>query len=131
MTTRPETDKPTAWARRWPAARPFSRPMPRAGAWYPVVGEAGPERVVLLVRQKRVAVPRRFLEIRDDLPSRFTVVVSPRGAANPATGTPGDLGRTYGVCPRCGSRVHLLPEQAAAACRICGHRGEVAWWETG
>ncbi len=29
-----------AWARLFAAARPFVEPMPRAGAWYPVVDEA-------------------------------------------------------------------------------------------
>jgi hypothetical protein len=120
-----------AWARPWATAKPFSRPMPRAGAWYPVIAENGTTRVVLQIGDRKVAIQRHLLELRDSRPTRFTVVSRAHGEPNPAQGTPEDLGRTYGVCPGCGGRVDLFDKPAVASCPECGHRGEVAWWETG
>ena len=119
------------WARPWATARPFSHPTPRAGAWYPIVGEADETRVVLEIRGRKVAVQRGLLEIRADRPNRFTVVSRTLDDTNPVLGTAIDLGRTYAVCPTCGTRVHLFGETKFAVCGECGHRGEVAWWETG
>jgi len=126
-----DTTNPLGWARPWANARPFSRPMPRAGAWYPVVAESGTDRVVLQIRGKRVAVLRRLLEIREERPTRFTVVVRGATEANPARGSNRDLGRTYAVCPVCGTRIPLPGEPPLLVCGECGHRGEVAYWETG
>lgn len=126
-------DRPAAagWARLWPTAHPNTRPMLRHGAWYRVVGEASAQRLVLSVGERRVAVPRHYVELRDERPRRFTVVINPIGSRNPAVGTRANVGRIYGVCPSCGTRVSLKARQERAACRNCGHRGEVAWWETG
>ena len=95
---------PFGWARLWAIAKPFARPMPRAGAWYPVVAQAGEARMVLEIHGGRVAVGRQFLELRDDHPTRFTVVCRALDDTNPAFGTPDDLGRRYAVCP-----AHGLP----------------------
>lgn len=124
-------DKPIAWARSWAIAKPFTRPMLRAGAWYAVVAENGETRVVLQIGERRVAVPKRLLEIRGARPSRFTVVSRTSDEPNPARGTPADLGRTYAVCPACANRVALYGAPPMATCPACEHRGEVAWWETG
>jgi len=121
----------TGWARPWAIARPFSRPAPRAGAWYPIVGDAGEQRVVLEIRGKRVAVMKKLLEIRSERPARFTVVTRPKDQPNPATGTAQDLGNQYAVCPSCGTRVPLWSEPPVVTCGTCRHRGEVAYWETG
>ena len=129
MTVPPASVAPGKWARLYPTARPFTRPMLRHGAWYPVVGEVE-KRLVVVVKERRVAVPRHLLELRDRRPVRFTVVYRPRGA-EPAYGTPGDLGRVYAVCPACGSRRSITGEPRELACARCRHRGEVAWWETG
>ena len=105
--------------------------MPRAGAWYPVVGEATNERVVLEVRGRRVAIPRKFLEIRPDRPKVFTVVVRSRDTAANVEAGGRDMDRVYAVCPACTSRIRILQDQPVATCSECQHRGEVAWWETG
>jgi hypothetical protein len=123
--------EPIAWARLWATARPFARPMPRAGAWYAVVGETTQDRAVLEVRGRRVAVHRQFLEIRRDLPKVFTVVVRTRATAEAAKAERGSLGRIYAVCPACASRVRLVANQPMAVCPKCGNHAEVAWWETG
>lgn len=72
-----------------------------------------------------------MLEIRSERPTRITVVCRGEREPSPATGTAWDLGRVYGVCPNCGARIRLFGEVPMAVCGECGHRGEVAWWETG
>ncbi len=118
------------WARAWATARPLTNPRLRQGAWYPVVG-AETTRVVLEVHGRRVAVPHQFVEIRSHRPERFTVVYRSSAEPNPADGTPADLGRTYVVCPSSGSRLRLIGHPKEIECPTCGHRGEIAWWETG
>jgi len=125
------TDAPTAWARPWATAKPFARPTPRAGAWYPVVGEASNDRVVLEIRGRKVAVQRKLLEIRPKRPKTFTVVVRSRETSERMLGATSSLDRVYAVCPACMHRVRITREQVAAVCDPCGHRGEIAWWETG
>src|SRR5512135_1298490 len=98
--TEARTADPTGWARIWATARPFARPMPRAGAWYPVVGEASNERAVLEVRGKRVAILKKLLEIRPDRPKVFTVVARSRDTAASVAGSRGEeIARVYAVCP--------------------------------
>ena len=119
------------WARPWAIARPFSKPTPRAGAWYPILGEAGDQRVVLQIRGRKVAVLKRLVEVRAERPSNFTVVYRGPHERNPARGTPDDLGRRYAVCPSCGTRLPIFHDPLILICGVCSHRGEVAYWETG
>jgi hypothetical protein len=123
--------KPIGWARVWATARPFARPTPRAGAWYPVVGEASGERAVLEVRGRRVAIQRKFLEIRPHRPEVFTVVVHSREAAALAATLSPEVERIYAVCPACARRARVHADQAMATCATCGHRAAIAWFETG
>lgn len=122
---------PIGFARPWAIARPFSRPTPRAGAWYPIIGEADGQRVVLHIRGRNVAVPKKLVEIRRDLPKVFTVVYKSKEERNPARGTARDVGERYAVCPSCGSRLPIYHDPALLVCGVCGHRGQVAYWETG
>ncbi len=124
--------KPTGWARLWATARPFARPTPRNGAWYPVVGEASGERIVIEVRGKRVAILKKYLEVRPDQPKVFTVVVRTRDTAATVLDARGQkIERVYAVCPACTQRLPVVTNQASAICPRCGHHAEVAWWETG
>ena len=123
---------PQGWARVWATAKPFARPAPRAGAWYPVVGEASGDRAVLEVRGRRVAVLRKYLEIRPDRPDAFTVVVRSRQTQAAVLKERGaQIERVYAVCPACAHRVRVLENQPMVTCSRCHHRSEVAWWETG
>jgi hypothetical protein len=94
-----------------------------------VYGDADADRVVLEVRGRKVAVHKRLLEIRPDRPTTFTVVVRSRDSF--PTLPPSATDRVYVVCPECGNRLRVLPDQPGAHCKECGHAGEVAWWETG
>lgn len=125
-----ELNKKTGWGRVWPVARPEADPMPRHGAWYPIV-TFGETRVVLDVHGTHVALPVEQVEVRDKRPDRFTVVYRVATQANPVRGTRQDLGRVYAVCPHCTNRMRLFGEPEETECRSCGHRGLVAWWETG
>jgi hypothetical protein len=125
------SDAPIAWARTWATARPFARPMPRRGAWYGVYGETSGDRLILEIRGRKVAVGRRFLEVREARPKSFTVVARGQNEPNPAHGTDEDLGRTYAVCPSCSSRNGLFGKPVLLVCDVCSHRGEIAWWESG
>ena len=131
MTGLSEQNRPRGWARLYPTSRPFTIPRLRQGVWYPVVDPDLGERVVVQVKDRRVAVPRRLLEFRDRQPTRFTVVYLARNQPNPAEGTARYLGRKYAVCPVCGVRVRLPGDPDRLECSECGHEGEVAWWETG
>lgn len=122
---------PLGWARPWAIARPFSRPTPRAGAWYPIIGEADNGRVVLEIRGRRVAVMKKLVEIRIGQPDRFTVVYKSADERNPARGSGRDLGTRYAVCPSCTARLPVYHDPKLLICGICSHRGEVAYWETG
>ncbi len=119
------------WARAWTLSRASSRPWLRQGAWYRVVGDEQPDRLVLDVEGRRAVVRDNVVEIRDQLTSRFTVVYRGYDEANPALGSAADRGRIYGVCPTSGHRVRLAAGVTKAVCQQCGHEGEVAWWETG
>ena len=121
--------RPLGWARPWAIARPFARPSPRAGAWYPVVAEADQHRVVLEILGKRVAVQRHLVEIREGRPERFTVVNLPKDGDSAAAS--GELGRRYAVCPSCNARLPLWGEPQRLTCGTCHHAGVVAYWETG
>ena len=129
--TPPASPIPSQWARKWPTARPFAKPAPRAGAWYPVVGETSNDRAVLEIGGKRVAIARKYLEIRDKRPETFTAVTRTRDSISVLKRRGMEMPRTYAVCPRCMHRVDAFPGQSQAHCRRCGHGGEIAWWETG
>ncbi len=63
----------------------------RRGAWYPVLS-AGPEEVVVEVRQRPTIVPRAVVDISTVPPSRWTLV-------------PQSWGGPYYVCPECSERM--------------------------
>jgi hypothetical protein len=127
-------DQILGWARVWFAVKrdEESDTRLRNGAWYPVLS-SGVTRAVLDVSGERVTVSQEMLEVRDKRPDRFTVVYRAYDDPNPARGTRADVGRRYGVCPRCATRVPfrggVIP--SVATCHKCKHEGVVAWWETG
>jgi hypothetical protein len=119
------------WARLWAVARPYTRPMLRSGAWYPVLARGEASEVVLEVRHRQVKLSKHLVELREDRPRKFTVVCRGRDEKNPARGTRRDLGHKYVVCPASGHRILVKGEPSLLQCPGCGYRGEVAWYETG
>jgi hypothetical protein len=87
--------------------------------------------VVIDVEGSPVDLPAQLVETRTKAPDRFTVVVRTDESPNPARGTRRDLGRVYAVCPRSATRIRLYGRPEELECPVCGHRGLVAWWETG
>jgi len=118
------------WARVWPVVKAGHSRSLRRGAWYPVLEDHPSKDVTLAVDDRRVAVPRRLLEIRTTKPERFTIVRLFRTDPNPVRGTSRDLGRSYAVCPTDGERLRVWGEPNQLTCRTCGHHAEIAWWET-
>ena len=128
-----DTRESAGWARVWATVkRSLSRDL-RRGAWYRVVENTEPDKILLTIGNEAVAVPRNILQVRPRLlrPDRFSVVYCAKGERNPALGTAEDLGTTYAVCPHCSARLRIFARQLAGRCPDCGHEAEVAWWETG
>ena len=124
----PTPDQPMGWARPWASARPFARPMPRAGAWYPVVADAGNERAVLEIHGKRVAIKKRLLEIRPQRPKAFTGVIRSRTTvAAVEVLRRGERDPVYAVCPRCAERVPVARNASVVSCPGCKHRDQIIW----
>jgi hypothetical protein len=92
------------------------------------VGEANHDRLVLQVGPRRVAIPRHLVEIRPSRPDRFTVVYLALHEVNPERR---NFGTRYALCPVCAARIAVFGEPSHLLCDACGHRGEIAWWETG
>lgn len=122
------TRQPMGWARPWASAHPFARPMPRTGAWYPVVAEAGNGRAVLEIHGKRVAIQKRLLEIRPDRPQAFTGVIRSRTTvAAVLVLRDGQREPVYAVCPMCAERVPVARNAAVVTCTACQHRDQIIW----
>jgi len=120
--------KPIGWARPWASAHPFARPMPRTGAWYPVVGEAGNERAVLEIHGKRVAIQKRLLEIRPERPRAFTGVIRSRTTVQSVPVLrEGQVDSVYAVCPLCSQRIAVSRNAPVVTCTACGHRDQILW----
>lgn len=129
--TNPDKLTPVGWARVWPAAKPSVSRTLRQGAWYPVLQDEEPSRVVLDIGGHQTLVPRRLLEIRPGSrrPKAFAVVHrTPRDMARVRT-VDQTLGPEYAVCPECRTRQPLAARRREASCPDCGFTGTVAWWE--
>jgi hypothetical protein len=114
--------KPVGWARVYAAMQRSLTKILRQGVWYPVVNDEQPDRVTLMVGERRVDVPRKLMEIRSHRPSHFSVI-------QPFDAAVDILGKRYTVCPNCGHRGTLNGEPNRRDCTKCGHKGEVGWWE--
>lgn len=118
------------WARIWSAITPPHSRNLRQGAWYPVVKDDLPDRVTLGIGDGTVVVPRRVLEIRPRRPDRFSVVHRVGYDQSRQRHSIHKLGKFYAVCPVCGERSALYGQPERIECKYCGHKGDVAWWET-
>jgi len=120
--------KPMGWARPWASAHPFARPMPRTGAWYPVVADAGNERAVLEINGRRVAIKKQLLEIRPERPRAFSGVIRSRTTVSAVQSLrDGQHDSVYAVCPLCAQRVPVSRNAAVVSCTACNHRDQIIW----
>ena len=96
----------------------------RRGAWYRVLS-VSPLEAVVDVDKKPVLLPREYVEIVADRPSRWTVVReverSPR--------VPIEMTGRYAVCPSCRERMSLRGDPTNLRCRRCNGVFEVGWGE--
>lgn len=117
--------------------RGWARPLPtgvhllRRGAWYRVVNDNGPELLIIEVAKRTIPVPRERVEMRKEVPDRWSIVVRSAAADPNATrSTSTDLGPVYAVCPGCAFRAPLAGDAADMQCPECGRRYPVEWNET-
>jgi len=96
----------------------------RRGAWYRVT-EFFPDEVVVDVNRKPVTLPLSLLDVRGELPRRWTIVPRPTNAVR----LPKSWGERYGVCPSCKSRALLRGSPQTMPCPRCRGVFPVAWDE--
>ena len=96
----------------------------RRGAWYRVT-EFFPDQVVVDVNRKPVTLPRSLLDVRGELPRRWTIVPRPTKAVR----LPKSWGERYGVCPSCKSRALLRGLPQTMRCPRCRSVFPVGWDE--
>ncbi len=112
----------------WARVRPPGAYSLRRGAWYPIIDDGGTDsEVVLYLGHRRVVIPRRNVQIRQDRPVCFSVVVRSPEDPNPVRGTPEDLGLSYAVCPLSHTRVRLPAHADLLECPTCGYQFPIAW----
>ncbi len=121
--------KSAGWARVYAAIKRTRSKALRRGAWYQVVQDERTDRVAIKMGSRAVPVPRRFLDIRRRRPAHFSVVTRVGYKEDPARRSHHSLGRRYVVCPVCSHRVPLWGKPDDMRCPVCGHQGEVGWWE--
>jgi len=96
----------------------------RRGAWYRVT-EFFADAVVVDVNRKPVTLPLSLLDLRGELPGRWTIVPRPTNAVR----LPERWGKRYGVCPSCKSRALLRGSPQTMACPRCRGVFPVGWDE--
>jgi len=96
----------------------------RRGAWYRVT-EFFPDEVVVDVNRKPVTLPLSVLDVRGELPRRWTIVPRPTNAVR----LPKSWGERYGVCPSCKSRALLRGSAQTMRCPRCRGVFPVGWDE--
>lgn len=106
----------------------------RRGAWYRIVDDADGDNVVLEVRGRPMRFARADLTIREEAPTRWSVVVR-TGVLRPTLGgaTGRDIITTYAVCSACAYRQELPQDRSkppALTCERCSRGSDVEWAET-
>ncbi len=110
--------QPEQWARI--RARAF--PPLRRGGWYRVV-QLTPTEVILDVNRRPLTVPRPFLQVLPIRPRMWSVVLRPRGSANP----PQSWGPRYAVCPHCCARAPVSDRSTSMRCPACQMAFVIGW----
>ena len=117
-------------AKVWARTRPVGVPSMRRGAWYPAMPLPNKERISVDVGIRTLFVHRELVELKRSEPGGFSVVRRSLNDPNPARGTLSDMGLTYAVCPKSGTRVRLVNEvDGRLTCPDCGYEDSVRWEE--
>jgi hypothetical protein len=104
----------------------------RRGAWYPIVEQSADGHLVVEVRGRGVRLARADLNVREDPPERWSIVVR-TGAHHPTldrrslNGRGRELVSTYAVCPHCHERRDFAGLPPNLACTRCGATSPVDW----
>jgi hypothetical protein len=102
----------------------------RRGAWYPIVEESADGHLIVEVRGRGVRLARADLNVREEQPDRWSVVVR-TGVLRPTLDGRGrDVESTYAVCPHCHERRNFTGKPSVLACTRCGATSPVDWSET-
>ena len=114
----------------WARTRPVGVPSMRRGAWYAATTLPNKERLSVDVGIRTMFVHRELVDLKRAEPGGFSVVRRSLDDPNPARGTGADLGLTYAVCPKSGTRVRLVNEvNGRLTCPDCGYQAAVRWEE--
>ena len=114
-------------SRGWAQAKPMGAHLMRLGAWYQIVDDRDPTLVVLDIARRNVPVHRDLVEIAEQVPELFSVVLRAPDDPNPARGTRDDLGPTYAVCPATGTRVPFTGHPEHLECPGCEELHPLDW----
>ena len=102
----------------------------RRGAWYPIVEESNDGHLVVEVRGRGVRLARADLNVREDPPDRWSIVVR-TGVLRPTLDGRGrEVVSTYAVCPHCHERRDFTGNPPNLACTRCGATSPVDWSST-
>jgi hypothetical protein len=99
----------------------------RRGAWYPIVEESADGHLVVEVRGRGVRLARSDLNVRDDPPDRWSIVVRTGSMRPTLEGRGRGLLSTYAVCPHCHERRDFAGSPPNLACTRCGATSPVDW----
>ncbi len=99
----------------------------RRGAWYPVVGSAKSDLVLLDVNRTNRPVNSSGLQFAENKPTKWSVVRREPKELAALRASSASLGPVYGVCPHCRARVAIAPDSLEASCPRCKAVSEIDW----
>ena len=114
--------------KRWARVKRSGAHGLRRGAWYAVVNEKKPEFVFVDVNKRNVPVPRELVELADQAPKLWSVVIWKDEERGSKRASESEHGKMYGVCPRCRAREPFSPPGVSQMkCPQCGGEFGVDW----
>ncbi len=109
-------------AKKWARVKRSGAHGLRRGAWYPVVNDTKPELVFVDVNRRNMPVARELVELAEDAPECWSVVMWQEHENGLERASDSDSGTEYGVCPSCRGRQKLSPPGVGANRPSSSHR---------